>query len=384
MNLADIPLIDQHAHNLLRPEVAKRYPYAAAFTEGYDSEIINYHARQTFFYRRSLREIATLLACEPQEAAILARRENLGLENLTQLYFSAANLEAIYLDDGLQPENILPISWHEKFTSVQRILRLEVLAEQLIPQIEDFDTFVQTFTSQIDPPPNEVVAFKSIVCYRTGLDIQFVATDVAATNFYQLKQQVQNQPLRLVNKPLIDFLLQQALLIAAKYRLPIQLHTGYGDPDLDLRLANPLHLRSLLESPQYRHAPIVLLHASYPYMREAGYLASVYPQVYLDFGLAIPFLSVSGMRDTIHQLLELTPTSKLMYSSDAHSIPELYYLAAKWGRQLLAEVLEQAIQDSDITASEAEAIALAILRQNALALYTRKISSTRLDNPKSY
>jgi uncharacterized protein len=380
MNLADIPLIDQHAHNLLRPEVAKRYPYAAAFTEGYDSEIINYHARQTFFYRRSLREISTLLACEPQEAAILARRESLGLENLTQLYFSAANLEAIYLDDGLQPENILPISWHEKFTSVQRILRLEVLAEQLIPQIEDFDTFVQTFTSQIDPPPNEVVAFKSIVCYRTGLDIQFVSRDVAATNFYQLKQQVQNQPLRLINKPLIDFLLQQALLIAAKYRLPIQLHTGYGDPDLDLRLANPLHLRSLLESPQYRHAPIVLLHASYPYMREAGYLASVYPQVYLDFGLAIPFLSVSGMRDTIHQLLELTPTSKLMYSSDAHSIPELYYLAAKWGRQLLAEVLEQAIQDTDITASEAEAIALAILRQNALALYTRKISSTRLEN----
>ncbi|MFN6558387.1 MAG: amidohydrolase family protein [Nostoc sp. ChiSLP01] len=369
MNLADVPLIDQHAHNLLRPEVAARYPYAAAFTEGYDSEIVNYHARQTFFYRRSLREIATLLECEAQEAAILARRESLGLENLTQLYFTAANLQAIYLDDGLQSENILPISWHERFIPVQRILRLEVLAEQLIPQIENFDTFVQTFNSQLDPPPNGVVAFKSIVCYRTGLDIQPVPMDVAATNFYRIKQQPQNQPLRLVNKPLIDFLLQQALLIAAKYRLPVQLHTGYGDPDLDLRLANPLHLRSLLESPQYRNAPIVLLHASYPYMREAGYLASVYPQVYLDFGLAIPFLSVSGMRQTIRQLLELTPTSKLMYSSDAHSIPELYYLAARWGRQLLAEVLEEAIQDSDITASEAEAIAFAILRQNALALY---------------
>ncbi|MEH2071460.1 MAG: amidohydrolase family protein [Nostoc sp.] len=373
MNLADIPLIDQHAHNLLRLEVADRYPYAAAFTEGYDSEIINYHARHTFFYRRSLREIATLLGCEAQEAAILARRQSLGLENLTQLYFKAANLQAIFLDDGLQPENILPLSWHERFISVQRILRLEVLAEQLIPQIEDFETFLETFNSQLDPPPNGVVAFKSIVCYRTGLDIQPVAVDVAATNFYHLKQQLQNQPLRLINKPLIDFLLQQALLIAAKYRLPVQLHTGYGDPDLDLRLANPLHLRSLLESPQYRNAPIVLLHASYPYMREAGYLASVYPQIYLDFGLAVPFLSVSGMRQTIQQLLELTPTSKLMYSSDAHSIPELYYLAAKWGRQVLAEVLEQAIEDSDITAIEAEAIAFAILRENAVALYQRAI-----------
>lgn len=159
------------------------------------------------------------------------------------------------------------------------------------------------------------------------------------------------------------------MLIAAKYQLPLQLHTGFGDPDLDLRLANPLHLRSLLELPQYRQAPLVLLHAAYPFMREAGYLAAVYPQVYLDYGLAIPSLSVSGMREAIRQLLELAPTSKLMYSSDAHSIPELYYLGAKWGRQLLQEVLTQAIQDTDITLKEAEAIALAILRENSLSLY---------------
>lgn len=28
----------------------------------------------------------------------------------------------------------------------------------------------------------------------------------------------------------------------------------------------------------------VLLHSSYPYTREAGYLTAVYPNVYLDFG----------------------------------------------------------------------------------------------------
>ncbi|MEH1939180.1 MAG: amidohydrolase family protein [Nostoc sp.] len=368
MNLADIPLIDQHAHNVLRAEVFAQYPYASAFTEGSDPEIINYHARHTFFYRRSLREIAALLNCEAEEAAILARRESLGLEELTQIYFRAANLEAIYLDDGLQAETILPISWHERFIPVRRILRLELLAEQLIPQSEDFATFLTRFNRELDPPPFGVVAFKSIACYRSGLDIQPVAEEVAAAQFALLKQQ-QNQPLRLTDKFLIDFLLQQALLVAAKYRLPVQLHTGYGDPDLDLRLANPLNLRYLLELPQFRHVPLVLLHASYPYMQQAGYLASVYPQVYLDFGLAVPFLSVSGMREVIRQLLELTPTTKLMYSSDAHSIPELYYLGAKWGRQLLGEVLEQAIADSDITVAEAEAITVAILRENALVLY---------------
>lgn len=372
MNLTDIPIIDQHAHNILRPEIAANYPFAAAFTEGYDQEIVNYHAQHTLFYRRSLKDIANLFNCEPEEREIFAHRESLGLENLTRLCFQAANIQAIYLDDGLQPNHILPGEWHAQFTTVQRILRLEVLAEQLITASANFDDFLDNFRREIDPPPPGVIGFKTIVCYRTGLNIQPVDFTVASAQFDAIKQQT-NQPLRLTNKPLIDFLLQEALLIAAKHHLPVQFHTGFGDPDLDLRLANPLHLRYLLESQSYRNAPIVLLHASYPYTREAGYLASVYPQVYLDFGLAIPFLTVAGMRSVISQLLELTPTTKVMYSSDAHTVPELYYLGAKWGRQLLGEVLEQAIKDRDINASEAQAIALAILRENALNLYRQSL-----------
>lgn len=375
MNLSEIPLIEQHAHNILKSEVAANYPFAAAFTEGYDPEIVNYHAKHTLFYRRSLREIATLLNCEPEETAILAHRQNLGLENLTRIYFDAANLEAIYLDDGLTPENILPISWHQQFTTVKRILRLELLAEKLLSQIDEFHAFVNAFIKEIDPPSPDIVAFKSIACYRSGLDIRPVAPAVAAVHFYDFKklQKKNNLPLRLNDKQLIDFILQQTLIIAAKYKIPVQLHTGLGDPDLDLRLANPLNLRYLIECPEYKDAPLVLLHASYPYMREAGYLASMYPQVYLDFGLAVPFLSVAGMRNTIRQLLELIPTTKLMYSSDAHSIPELYYLGAKWGRQLLGEVLDEAIKDTDITVKEAEEIALAILRENALSLYGQRL-----------
>ena len=88
MNLTEIPLIDQHGHNLLRPQVAVDYPYPAAFTQGYDPEIINHHARHTLFYRRSLKEIGTLLDCEAEEAEILQTRQNLGLEKLTEICFN--------------------------------------------------------------------------------------------------------------------------------------------------------------------------------------------------------------------------------------------------------------------------------------------------------
>ena len=48
---------------------------------------------------------------------------------------------------------------------------------------------------------------------------------------------------------------------------------------------------------------------------------------------------------------------------------QLYYLVAKWGLQILEQVLEQAIQDYDITAKEGMKIAHGILRENALCLY---------------
>lgn len=371
MDLSGIPAIDQHAHNLLRSDVAANLPYAAAFTESDDSAIVNSHARYTLCYQRSLRDIAALLECDATEDAVLAQRTQLGWEELTRRCFEAAQLQAIYLDDGFLPNDILPLSWHQQFVSVHRLLRIEWLAEQMISQVNHFEIFLEWFRSELNPPPSGVVGFKSIAAYRSGLDIEPVSLELAEDRFYGLKQLYPDQPIRLTDKSFIDFLVREALSIAAQYQLPVQFHTGFGDPDLDLRLANPLHLRPLLEDPRYRQVPIVLLHASYPFTQEAGYLAAMYPQVYVDFGLAVPLLSVAGMRRSIEQLLELSPLTKILYSSDAHLIPELYYLGAKWGRQGLGQALEQAIQEGDLSVTQAESAAEAILWKNAQTLYQK-------------
>jgi predicted TIM-barrel fold metal-dependent hydrolase len=289
--LASIPVIDHHAHNLVRPEVMAQTPYTAAFTEGYADGIVNHHACHTLCFRRSIKEIATLLECEATETAILAKRTELGLDALTRRCFTAANLESILMDDGFLPDRILPLVWHQQFVPTYKLLRLEWLAEQMIAEVSRFDVFLEWFRSELDLPPQGVIGFKSIAAYRTGLDIYPVPLEAAEDCFYDIKDATGDRPIRLSHKPLIDFLVQEALAIAAQSQLPVQFHTGFGDPDLDLRLANPLHLRPLLENPRYQAAPIVLLHASYPFTREAGYLAAVYPNAYVDFGLAIPFLS---------------------------------------------------------------------------------------------
>jgi len=57
--------------------------------------------------------------------------------------------------------------------------------------------------------------------------------------------------------------------------LPAVARRSIGDRDLDLSLADPALLRSLLEEPVTGGCRIVLLHAGYPYTRSAGYLAAI-------------------------------------------------------------------------------------------------------------
>jgi predicted TIM-barrel fold metal-dependent hydrolase len=368
MDLEHVPVVDQHAHNL--PDDAQvRTRFVQAFTESGDPDFVDRHARTSLFFRRSIRDISELLECDPVEESILAKREDLGLEALSRLCLDRAGLEAILFDDGLQSTGCRSIEWHARFAETRRILRLETLAQDLFRTENRFDDFLDRFLASLDPLPSNVVALKSIAAYRSGLAVESVSRTEASARFRALKSDAEVGVFRLTDKALVDFLLLGALGIAAKYMIPVQLHTGFGDTDLDLRLANPLHLRRLLEDPKFRAVPLVLLHASYPYVREAAYLASVYPNVYLDCGLAIPSLSISGMRHVFQQLLELAPSSKVLYSSDAHGIPELFYLGAKWGREALGSVLTGSIKDGDLRADEADEIADAILRSNARRLY---------------
>ena len=112
----------------------------------------------------------------------------------------------------------------------------------------------------------------------------------------------------------------------------------------------------------------MLLHASYPYVRELGYLAATYPNVWMDVGLAIPFITFE-IPNLWRQALSLTPTSKIMFSTDAFSIPEIYWLAARWGRWGLAQVLQELVDLGVYTEEEAYAAAWQILADNAAGVY---------------
>lgn len=209
---------------------------------------------------------------------------------------------------------------------------------------------------------------KSIAAYRSGLEIN---TNVARKDAEKGLTEVlrDGNPTRIANKSFIDYIFTLSLEVSLSFDLPMQIHTGFGDKDLDLRLSNPLHLRMLLDDERFSKCRVVLLHASYPFSKEASYLASVYPQVYLDFGLAVPKLSVHGMISSVNELLELAPIKKVMFSTDGYAFPETYYLGAKKARECLFSVLRDACIDGDLTLAEAIEAAKDIFALNAIKFY---------------
>lgn len=248
------------------------------------------------------------------------------------------------------------------------LLRLETFAQALILRHETFDAVVDELVAAVEGARAAgYVGLKSIIAYRTGLAVRATTRAEAAGAFGPVKEQARRDGrLRLATKALTDYLLLRALEIADRQALPVQFHTGFGDADVNLLDANPLHLRALIEA--YRQVPFVLLHASYPYVRELGYLAAIYANVYADFGLANPHLAAE-IPSMLRQLLGLTPASKVLYSSDASQIPELFWLAARWGRWGLAVVLDELVALGALTTDEALASARQILGANAARVY---------------
>jgi len=309
-----VALVDHHAHGILyaRPSLDE---FRGLFSESPDPRQWP-HVATGVTYRRAIRELAAFFGCEPTEEAVYRYRLDSDRDDYASLLLRATNTELLLVDDGFPaPGEGTP--WEELGAlagcEAQPVLRIETHEPEDIAGAREAG----------------FVALKTIAAYRGGLD-------------------------RIAEPVLAAFEVNEA----TGEPLPVQVHCGFGDSDLWLARADPSHLKPVLE--RFTETRFVLLHC-YPFVREAGWLAHVYGHVWFDLSLTIPH--VSRPAEMLRQALELAPVSKLLYASDAARTPELYYLAAKWWREALGEVLPKLLGD------DAEEAAKRILRENALAVY---------------
>ncbi|XP_060967693.1 protein fluG [Cannabis sativa] len=370
-----VEVVDGHAHNIV--SLDSSFPFLGGFSEARGDALT--HALHSLSVKRNLKDIAELYGCENSLRGIEEFRRVNGLEAISSTCFKAAKISAILIDDGVNFDKEHDIEWHKAFSPfVGRILRIERLAETILDEelpggtSWTLDKFTEIFVGKLKSVAGEIFGLKTIAAYRSGLEINPNVSKIDAEEGLT-ETLVASKPIRIENKNFIDFIFTQSLEVAEQFDLPMQIHTGFGDKDLDMRLSNPLHLRDVLEDKRFSKCRIVLLHASYPFSKEASYLASVYSQVYLDFGLALPKLSVHGMISSIKELLELAPINKVMFSTDGYAFPETYYLGAQKSREVIFSVLRDACIDGDLDIHEAVQAAKDIFAENSIRFYKLKL-----------
>jgi uncharacterized protein len=373
IDLSDAPIIDHHMHSLLKTEEPLDLErYQGYFAESPDPVIKAQYVPDTIMWQWSIRDLASYLGCDPTPEAVLEARNAISLPELANRMWRDQNCEVLMVDYGFRgAENYTPEELRSMLDlRVELVLRLETFAQELILEHSTFADMADAFVAGVEAARETGhVALKSIIAYRTGLDIGWVTRSEAASAFAAVKEQATREgKIRLASKPLCDYLVLRALEVVNRNGMPIQFHTGFGDTDLDLLKANPLHFRPLLQSGQFNNVQFVLLHASYPYVREVGYLAAMYPNIYVDISLAIPFITTQ-IPTMIHEVLGLTPITKILYASDAYSIPDLFWVANRWGRAALDRVLGEIVEAGALTVEQAQRAGWLILGENARRLY---------------
>jgi uncharacterized protein len=373
LDLSAIPVVDNHCHPILLDQAMDGLRFRRFFTESSSLVFAEEHIQHTVYYLWMLRQMAAFYGCANTEDAVLAQRNKLDSASLAERLLRAANIDTLVLDTGYPPPEtcLSPEQMGQTgHCRAVKLLRLEVLMQQLVVEYSDFDEMVGRFDTELsDVRGHGYAGFKSIAAYRGGLQISERSKDEAAASFDEARSAIRNDKLRITQKPLMDYLLYIAFRHAAEQGLPIQFHTGYGDNDTDMRLGNPLHLRDVLERGDLQTMKVVLLHESYPYTQLGAYLAAVYPHVYFDLSYAIPFVDRLDMLAFTRQALSVAPASKLMYSSDGHSLPEFHWAAAIRGRSVIAQVLNEMIEADEIDEQQGYHLGQLILRDTAYTVY---------------
>src|SRR6266704_3383086 len=277
-----------------------------------------------FMFRRLCPPVLSLPS-HAELADYAARRAELGVAEVSKRFMSLAGLSGLCVDTGFTPEQVTSPGELGELAgaTAHEIVRLERVAEDV------------------------------------------VAAGVAAAGRWLATSAGPNGagPPRLADETVQRFL----LWCGVDLRLPVQFHVGYGDSDVDLHRCNPLLLTPLLRAIQPTGVPVMLLH-NYPYHREAGYLAQVFPHVYVDAGLATHNLGARAPA-LLAEALELAPFGKFLYSSDAFGLPELYYLGAALFRSALSAFLRSGLEEDLYTERTAARLARMLCADNAKRAY---------------
>jgi hypothetical protein len=383
-----LPVVDVHCHPFLNrgAVTAEEFTDLTAFGGGsrpymeqggvaWTDEVrdeLQRGKRTTLYFTRMMLDLARFFGVEPDVEAVVEARNAAVAEDYTsyvaRLYGDVC-LETLVFDFGI-PLPMLKVDAvrAELPVEIVPVYRIEPLIADLLKTDIGWAEFQRRFDDTIADALTKqgFKGVKSIIAYRTGLDVSPLSRtpDQGLQALDAIRRGLGGGSM----KQLRDHLLCRALELCMEHDVPMQIHTGMGDFEVNLVLCRPAYLMDLLRFPAYRACRVLLVHAGYPYHREAAYMANVLPRVWCDLSEGIPFAGNAAW-DILRGVLAMAPLTKVCYGSDGYTLPEINYTSAKLGKQALASVLQELIEERMLTEADAQTAAGRILAGNARELY---------------
>jgi predicted TIM-barrel fold metal-dependent hydrolase len=384
IDLADAPVIDTHLHGWRTPELlaapAEGFSQRVTMlgmcvlTSGGDpatyADILEHATASTPIALAMLARLGEHLGVEPTDAAVSAARlERLrsGPTAYLQGLWADARIEGLVVDEGF-PLPIIPSAELERDAGVpvHRVVRIEPWIAEDREGAADYDALEDALVARLEAAGREgAIAFKSVIAYRTGLDITHATREEARAAYTRWRADGFRET-RAFAKPVRDLLLERTFEVASANGVPVHIHSGGGDPDSLVAHARPAGLFDLLK--RHPQQPVLLIHAGWPWTDEAAFLASILPHVYLDLSIGIPWASLAIDR-LIETALGVAPPAKVLYGSDEASEPEVAWFSALVAREALERVLARGVEHRWMSEAQATGIGRDVLAGNCRRLH---------------
>jgi hypothetical protein len=345
LDIANLPVIDNHCHLF---DVAYQERNLARTLSLSLNEMPLDQLTNTLVYRKMLKELGDFLGVHGRDEDILARRERLMQTDYQQYVdslFKDARIHTLLVDLGYKPVEVGLAEFEALAPArVKYLYRIETVLDEIWQQGLGLAAAEEKFYQSLDEAIRRgIVGIKSIIGYRTGLDIK-------ERPRADLRKNIKDE------KEFRDYFLLRTIEKAIELGLPLQVHAAFGESNINLLNNNPLLLKGVLDNPKYNRVTIILVHGGYPYSFEAGYLAAMYPDVYLDISEMVPLVPL-GSSQGIRNMIDMCPLNKIMYGSDGFALPDLHWLGARVAKQEIAAILSELIalglQDQDLALATA-------------------------------
>jgi predicted TIM-barrel fold metal-dependent hydrolase len=371
VSIGEIPLVDHHCHGVVSSDLDRRL-FEGFINEGFDPApegTSHFDSPVGLAIRRWCAPVLELQPL-PSPDEYLARRAELGAEEVHRRFLRSARLETVLVETGYTAaaDILSPAAMGSLAAApAHEVVRLEAVAEAVAREGVEAAAYPDGFARSLEAAAAEAVGLKTAVAYRGGFGFDPTPPSTGEVVNAAGRWLSRGGAPRLEDPVLLRHGIWTGAELARDRGFPLQVHAGYGDPDLTLHLANPSLLTDLVRALGELAVDVVFLHC-YPYHREAAYLAAVFPHVHFDVGQALNYTG-PGARQVLTEAMELAPFTKQLYSSDAFALAELHHLGALLFRRNLAAILRDWVGRDECSAAEADRIAELVGRANARRIY---------------